>query len=41
MSQEGYTAKMMNRMNELQEFNKSVLNNVYKGMETYRALMEF
>jgi len=28
-------------MNELQEFNKSVLNNVYKGMETYRALMEF
>jgi len=28
-------------MNELQEFDKRVLDNVYKSMETHRALMEF
>jgi len=28
-------------MNELQEFNKKILDNVYKGMETHEALVEF
>ena len=40
---EVYTTKIIAKLwiNELQEFNKSVLNNVYKGMETGGALIKF